>query len=120
LKGKYPALKERLLSHQPDEIKIPAIVAAELFFGAHKSNQKERNIQMVKDFLFPFEIISFASNEIEIYGEIRADLEKSGNVIGPNDLIIAASTLANEATLVTNNTSEFQRVPNLKIENWIQ
>ena len=106
-------------SKTPDEIKIPSIVSAELFYGAEKSNNKKKTVEIVEDFLAPFEIIGFGCEEANIYGKIRARLELKGQIIGPNDLIIASIVLNHGAKLVTNNTKEFQRIPSLKIENWV-
>lgn len=62
---------------------------------------------------FPFD-----DEAAEVYGRIRADLEKLGTPIGPNDLLIAAIGLANDATVVTHNTREFSRIADLKLEDW--
>lgn len=120
LNGKYESIKERLMSLPPDRIKIPAIVKAELLFGAFKSNRREETVEKVEQFLSPFEIISFGDKAAYEYGSIRLALEISGNPIGPNDLIIAAITIAENATLVTHNVSEFSRVSKLKFEDWVK
>jgi len=67
----------------------------------------------------PLEIVQFDAQAAEKYGDIRAGLECSGKVIGGNDLFIAAHALSLDATLVTNNVKEFNRVPKLYIENWV-
>jgi tRNA(fMet)-specific endonuclease VapC len=66
----------------------------------------------------PFEIAPFDALAAYSYGKIRASLEKCGQIIGPNDLIIAATVLSQNEILVTNNTKEFTRVKNLALENW--
>ena len=119
LKGLYPALLSKILSLHPSDIKIPAIVKAELFYGAEKSAKREENIQKITAFLSPFEIAPFGNSAAIYYSQIRSSLEKSGSLIGPNDLLIAATTLAENGILVTNNTKEFSRIPELRIENWI-
>ncbi len=118
LKGINENIKRKLLEKHPNEIKICSIVQAELLYGAEKSIKKEENLKNIKEFLFPFEIVSFGENEAESYSMIRAKLEKEGRIIGPNDLLIAATVLENDGTLITNNVDEFKRVENLKIENW--
>jgi tRNA(fMet)-specific endonuclease VapC len=118
LKGMYPGVLNKLQSHRPDQILIPEIVRAELFFGAAKSQQKERTLDRINRFLAPFECLPFAGDAVEHYADIRADLETHGQRIGPNDLLIAATARAHGATLVTHNTAEFQRVAGLKIEDW--
>jgi len=118
LKGKYPALLRVVLSHDPNTIRIPAIVAAELIHGAEKSSTPVKNMENVKKFLAPFEIASFDIAAAYSYGKIRSSLEKQGQIIGPNDLIIAAIVLSQSGILVTNNTQEFRRVENLALEDW--
>lgn len=120
LKGKFPHLAEKILSFSPKDIKIPSIVKAELLYGAEKSQKKSENIEKINQFLFPLEIIGFDDNESIEYGVIRSNLEKKGNTIGPNDIIIASTVLANDGTLITNNVKEFNRISGLKIENWIE
>jgi tRNA(fMet)-specific endonuclease VapC len=120
LKGMYPSVLTRLQTHRPDEILIPEIVRAELFFGAAKSQQKARTLERLNAFLKPFERLPFAGDAIEHYADIRADLETRGQHIGPNDLLIAATARAHGATLVTHNTGEFRLVAGLKIEDWTQ
>lgn len=119
LKGIYPAIREKMQSLQPPQIKIPSIVAAELLYGAAKSIGKKENLENVQKFLIPFEIIPFETQAAETYAEIRSAAEARGISIGPNDLIIASIVMANEGILVTNNTKEFGRIKNLKIENWV-
>jgi tRNA(fMet)-specific endonuclease VapC len=120
MKGKYPKLLEKLLSKHPNDIKIPAIVKAELIYGAQKSERKEKNEEVIRKFLLPFEIIAFGDKQSEIYGKIRADLEKKGKIIGPNDLLIASIVLSEDGILVTNNEKELKKVKELKIENWVR
>jgi tRNA(fMet)-specific endonuclease VapC len=118
LKGLNPRVKEVLLGKIPDEVKIPSVVKAELLFGAHKSRDTKNNTERVMEFLFPFEIIPFDDKETYVYARIRADLERRGAPVGPNDLLIASIVLANDGVLVTNNESEFGRIPGLRLENW--
>lgn len=120
LKGINEKIKSRLLEKHPDEIKISSIVQAELLYGAEKSIKKEENLKNIQKFLFPFEIVAFGENESNSYSKIRAELEKEGRVIGPNDLLIAATVLENDGILITNNVKEFERVKNLRIENWTE
>jgi tRNA(fMet)-specific endonuclease VapC len=119
LTGKYPTLLTKILTYHPDDIKIPAIVKAELYFGAENSKKRDENMNSIESFLLPFEIVPFDSAAAAQYGTIRAALEKAGKPIGPNDLLIAATSLVIGAVLVTNNTAEFSRVGGLALENWI-
>ena len=85
--------------------------------GAFKSNNAE-NMNKVKRFLSKFVIVSFDYEESEIYGQIRTDLERRGKLISFPDLLIAATALSHNATLVTNNTQEFSRIDTLKLSDW--
>ncbi len=69
-------------------------------------------------FLSSFEFVPFSDADAIVYGKIRAELEIKGQIIGPYDLQIAAQAMSRGMTLITNNVSEFQRVPGLLLENW--
>ena len=101
---------------------ISAIVAGELRAGVAKSHESRhrQNQQALLDFLSVVRILSVDEQVVETYGDIRAYLEASGQRIGPHDMWIAAHALALELPLVTNNTREFSRVPELIIDNWLQ
>ncbi|WP_321992434.1 type II toxin-antitoxin system VapC family toxin [Marispirochaeta aestuarii] len=118
LKGMYESVRTRLLEKHPDEIKICSIVKAEILYAAEKSIRKDKNLKKIEEFLLPFEIISFGDSESISYAGIRSDLEKRGEIIGPNDLLIASTVLANNGILVTHNVKEFSRVRNLRLEDW--
>ncbi len=109
---------EKLMQFSPQELGISAIVVSELQYGVAKSSRPERNHQLLAAFLRPFQIVPYDEAAAEAYGFIRADLEKKGQPIGREDLLIAAHALSANLTLVTNNEAEFQRVPNLRVENW--
>ncbi|EMJ97788.1 type II toxin-antitoxin system tRNA(fMet)-specific endonuclease VapC [Leptospira alstonii] len=119
LKGKSENIEKNIRKLNPNRIKIPSVVKAELLLGAFKSNYKKKNREFVLSFLDPFEIIGFNDIESEIYAEVRSDLEIQGIPIGPNDLLIASVVLSSNGILVTNNEKEFKRIPNLKVENWL-
>lgn len=108
----------RLRRQRPDEIAICSIVKAELLYGAYKSSRLAQNLQVLDRFFEPFFSFPFDDNCVEIAGRIRAELDRAGTPIGPNDLLIAAIAIANGRTLVTANTREFGHVAGLKIENW--
>ncbi|MDO4961378.1 MAG: type II toxin-antitoxin system VapC family toxin [Eubacteriales bacterium] len=118
LNGKYPAVREHLLSIDPAEICIPAIVKSELLTGAYKSNQKSRVLAKLDVFLRQFECESFTGDMAYSYADIRSELEQKGKTIGPNDLMIAATVVSRDGILVTHNLGEFKRVPGLKLEDW--
>ena len=118
IKGRYPALDLKLRHTPAQSVFIPAIVKAEIEFGAAKSRDYRKTIALYNRFFEAFSILPFDEKMTADYGRIRADLERRGEDIGPNDLIIAATALSMEATLVTRNTSEFRRVEGLLVEDW--
>jgi tRNA(fMet)-specific endonuclease VapC len=98
---------------------ISIISAGEMRYGAAKkrsSNLTERVDRMLSS----IEIAPLATNADTEYAIIRADLERKGQLIGPNDMLIAAHALTLDAILVTDNVREFKRVKGLKIENWLR
>ncbi|WP_200762484.1 type II toxin-antitoxin system tRNA(fMet)-specific endonuclease VapC [Nitrosophilus alvini] len=101
------------------DLAISCITVSELYYGAYKSKYTEKNLKALEDFLYPFDIIEFDENAAVEYGKIRASLEKKGLIIGGLDMLIAASAKSQGMVLVTNNTKEFSRIDNLKIENWV-
>jgi tRNA(fMet)-specific endonuclease VapC len=102
----------------PDKIKIPSMVQAELLFGAEKSHNRADNLKKVRKFLSVYQITAFDSDAADIYAVIRSETEKTGTLVGPNDLVIAATVISINATLITNNTNEFRRIKSLKIDDW--
>lgn len=91
---------------------------SELCYGVSKSQAVERNRAALEMFVAPLEILEFGAEAALAYGEVRAALEQKGLPIGPMDLLIGAHALAAGCVLVTNNTREFERIPELKIEDW--
>jgi tRNA(fMet)-specific endonuclease VapC len=100
-------------------IGLSAISLAELEYGLHASGRHAENRPSLQQALLPFERFAFDPVDcVHHYGRIRSALEKSGKPIGPLDLLIAAHALAIDATLITHNTREFRRVPDLVVEDW--
>ena len=118
LNGSSPQVVKQLEKLDPADVTISAIVKAELTYGARKSRHVAANLRLVDAFFEPFICLPFDDRAADVYGSIRADLEREGRPIGPNDLLIAATALAHSLTLVTHNTSEFNRVPGLSIADW--
>ena len=118
IRGKYPALKNHFMQTKISDIFIPSIVVAELEFGAKHSNNYLENRQKFIKVIKNFKILPFTDAEAVFYGEIRQNLTSRGLIIGPNDLLIAATALANHGILITHNTNEFKRVENLTLEDW--
>ena len=109
--GKFQALSA-------DCIFVPEMVRAELIVGALKSDRPEHHLDLVNRFLSAFALLPFSGDAVEHYAAIRVNLEKSGQIIGPNDLVIAATARAKGSILVSNNLKEFSRVPGLQCEDW--
>lgn len=118
INGTSAALVRRLALHAPTEMAVPAIVAGELAFAAYNSTRVAENLRLVSDFLAPYAIVPFDSQVGYHYGRIWADLKRRGAPIGANDLLIAATAVASDLVLVTNNTGEFGRVVGLRLEDW--
>jgi tRNA(fMet)-specific endonuclease VapC len=97
---------------------VCSIVVAELHYGALHSGNPQRNLAVVHQFLQLFKSLPFEDADARLHAEVREHLARQGRPIGPHDLLIAAIALRNGLTLVTNNTSEFSRVPGLKLEGW--
>ncbi len=95
-----------------------SVVKAELLFGARKSQRVDENLEGVADLLEPFGSLPFDDRAADHYGVIRTILEMAGTPIGANDMLIAAVALANDCTVVTRNSREFERVPGLRVMNW--
>lgn len=111
-------IASRLMAVAPDEVVLCDIVAAELFYGAHRSARVVENIEQVRRFCGLFPSLPFDRQAAEVYGLLRRELETAGMPIGSNDLFIASIALANDLTLITHNVREFSRVPNLRYEDW--
>ncbi len=109
---------QRLLSVSPKDIAVPAVVIYELEYGITKSSAPKKRQQQLEELCSLVTVLPFGRAEAKVTADIRAKLEKKGTPIGPHDLLIAGTTLANSAVLVTNNIKEFSRVPKLQIENW--
>ena len=109
----------RLRQQSIGKVAVSSITLAELEYGADKSSHPEQNRNALLTFLSPLEILAFDEMAALHYGEIRAYLEKTGKIIGAMDMLIAAHARSISLTLVTNNTKEFSRIPNLHLENWV-
>ena len=98
---------------------ISSITLAELTHGAEKSDRVTENLEVIDNFCSRLEVLPYGEKAAQHYGAIRAVLEKLGQPIGVNDIHIAGHARSEGLALVTNNVSEFERVPGLELENWI-
>jgi tRNA(fMet)-specific endonuclease VapC len=115
-----PEIIQKFKQFNVGDIGVSTITVSELQYGAVKSKNPKLNIQRVDEFLAPLELLPYDHDAANFYGELRYNLEKKGQVIGPLDMLIAALALSNDIILVTNNEKEFQRINHLRIENWIK
>ncbi|PMS37534.1 tRNA(fMet)-specific endonuclease VapC [Trinickia symbiotica] len=109
----------RIREMPPERLCTSIVVAAELRFGAEKKGSPALS-DRVDTFLASLTVMALNGEADRYYGHLRADLERRGKLIGANDMLIAAHALAIDAVLVTDNTDEFARVPNLPLENWVR
>lgn len=108
----------RLLETPPTEIAIPSIVLYELYVGIEKSESPEKRSQQLQNLADIIPITPFGTKEAKSAAIIRANLEKKGTPIGPYDIMIAGTALSNNNILVTHNTTEFIRIPDIQLEDW--
>lgn len=120
MKNKPERVLERFRKELDSGICISSITLAELEYGMKHSSNPVKNEQSLLKFLLPLSILSFGPAAASAYGEIRAYLQRSGTPIGPLDMLIAGHARAENLILVTNNIREFERVPDLKLENWAE
>jgi tRNA(fMet)-specific endonuclease VapC len=103
---------------RPGEAVLSVITYGELLYGAAKSAQRVSALERLRELIQWLPALSLPETAAEAYGTIRAELESKGEMIGNNDLWIAAHAVAAGLTLVTNNEREFRRVRGLKTQNW--
>ena len=119
IKNKKPSrVLKKLQKKIHKRISISSITIAELQFGVYNSQNPGKNRISLTEFLSPFEILNFDDNDAEEFGILRSNLKMKGNLIGPYDMLIPAQAIRKNLILVTNNTKEFKRIKNLKIEDW--
>jgi tRNA(fMet)-specific endonuclease VapC len=115
LKG-HAGFLARLREHRPQDFGVPAIVAHELFYGAYKGQRTQESLARID--ALAFEVLEFDREDARVAGELRAGLARAGTPIGPYDVLIAGQALARNLVLVTHNRGEFQRIAELRIEDW--
>ena len=119
LRGKNAALLARLTTHPFTDLGLSTVVLGELYYGACHGGpgNVSPNLALVHQLVQTFPIVPFDRTSAEEYGKLREHLSAQGRLIGPNDLLIAATALAHNLILVTHNTAEFSRVPGLVLED---
>lgn len=117
MKNRPAHVKERFQKHQ-GQMGISTVTLGELVFGAEHSQQVERNLADIDALIARLEVLSFDQQAAYHFGQIRAALYRSGQPIGPYDMMIAGHARSSGLILATNNIKEFDRVPGLLVENW--
>ncbi len=118
INGRSQTIRDKLPTIPANEIVVCSIVRGELAYGSAKSNNPAASTTKQQKFLQPYTSLPFDDLAAQVYGRIRAYLEKAGQVIGPYDMQIAAIAIVHDLIVITNNTKEFKRIPELKFENW--
>ncbi|MDA3790929.1 MAG: tRNA(fMet)-specific endonuclease VapC [Desulfobacula sp.] len=118
MKNRPLQVKRRFKQHK-DQMCISSVTLGELIFGAEHSQQVERNLTDIEAIIARLEVLPFDNKAAYHFGQIRAALYNIGKPIGPYDMMIAGQTRASGLTLITNNIKEFERVPGLILENWV-
>jgi len=118
IKNRPSKVREAFQKHD-HQMCISSITYGELIYGAEKSSQPERNLMDIEGLVARLDVMPFDRHAAEHFGQLRAELYRQGQPIGPYDMMIAACARAQALVLVSNNEKEFSRVPGLRLENWI-
>jgi tRNA(fMet)-specific endonuclease VapC len=117
LKSK-PASVRSAFERHAGEMCLSTVTLGDLIYGAEKSTQVERNLAVIEGLAARLEVCPFDVRAAMHFGQIRAELARSGQIIGPYDMMIAGHARALGLILVSNNLREFERVPGLRLQNW--
>jgi len=118
IKKKNPLLIEKFKKNYNKGIFISSLTLAELEYGVENSEHIEKNRLSLIEFLTIFEILNFEQRDSKAFGIIKRDLRNSGKMIGAVDALLAAQSISRKLIFITNNTKEFERINNIKIEDW--
>jgi len=111
-------IEKSIIRNGLENIFITVITECELFYGAYKSTNREKNLEIIATLKKKIKTLHTGHNVSEIYGMIKAELESKGKTLDDADLLIGSIALSNNACLVTNNTEHFKRITGHKTENW--
>lgn len=118
IRNRPPEMRQVFNAHS-EHLSVSSVTLAELYFGAEKSDKPDHNLRIVEGFVARLVVHPFDEDAAAHYGQIRAVLARSGQTIGPYDLMIAGHARSKGLVLVTNNLREFTRVEGLRLENWM-
>ncbi|MCI5168261.1 MAG: tRNA(fMet)-specific endonuclease VapC [Candidatus Electrothrix sp. GM3_4] len=119
IKNRPPQIRDSFKKHQ-GRMCISTVTLGELIFGAEHSQQVERNLADIEAMIARMEVLPLDNGVAYHFGQIRAELYRIGQPIGPYDMMIAGHARSSGLILVTNNTKEFKRVSGLRLENWVE
>ncbi|MBO0905241.1 type II toxin-antitoxin system tRNA(fMet)-specific endonuclease VapC [Jiella sonneratiae] len=115
----YPPGVREKFNGLAEQLCISSITLGELHYGAEKSGRPPENLAAIEHFVARLEVLPFADKAAAHYGQLRAELERAGTPCGPYDMQIGAHARSEGLILVTNNRREFDRMPGLRVENWV-
>ncbi|RUJ45759.1 tRNA(fMet)-specific endonuclease VapC [Pseudomonas aeruginosa] len=118
IKNRPEQVREAFKRHS-GQMSISTVTLMELIYGAEKSANPERNLADVEGFAARLEVLPYDTQAAAHSGQLRAELARMGKPIGPYDQMIAGHARAQGLILVTNNLREFERVPGLRVEDWV-
>lgn len=110
---------DKVLELNDDDLAISIITLAELKYGAYNSTYVQKNLQKIEEFQSSIDITELCEYCVDEYARLKSKLKTEGKILDDFDILIAASALVNNYVLVTNNIKHFERIPNLKLENWV-
>tara|TARA_R110000868_G_scaffold10639_3_gene51585 strand:- start:2553 stop:2957 length:405 start_codon:yes stop_codon:yes gene_type:complete len=119
LNNRHPHLSERILATDLDALHTSIINRSELYYGYFKAEKRKKHLQELDEFSALLPMLAFCESSSRIFAEQKAKLIKTGNILADMDLMIASIAMANDMTLVSNNTKHFNRLKNLRLENWL-
>lgn len=113
-----PAIVEQLQSHLDEDLRLPAMSAAELFYGAEKSDQRDDALEKVTALLELLPVVQTDDAALRAFGSVKALLERAGLPLPDADILIGATALSHGCPLATGNLRHFSRIPGLRILDW--
>ncbi len=111
-------VKQKFIENQNIPKSISVITYGELVYSAKKSRHIEKNLAVTYRIAELFPVIDIGRSSMDIFGEIKSNLERKGNIIEDMDILIAATALLHNLILVTNNVKHFEKIKDLIMENW--
>lgn len=114
-----PKQVREMFNRHSQQMSISTVTVGELIYGAERSSQPERNMADIEGLIARLEVLEFDASAAYHFGQLRAELYSKGQPIGPYDMMLAGQARSRGLILVSNNVKEFERVPGLRIENWV-